>query len=154
MRGKMETILRWVAAIAAVFKKPTEDFSRPQAFATNHTAGTESGEPITTVTSTIDVNAKADQTNQVNPIASIPPDQQGIQRRRELVRTLFNDFWNGSDEKPAAFVDRLDQAEEYLNDRLVACGESWQLDAKTRKVLGLPTGPNSRNQGNGGARPI
>jgi hypothetical protein len=51
-------------------------------------------------------------------------------------------------------VDRLDQAEEYLNDRLVACGESWQLDAKTRKVLGLPAGPNSRNQGNGGARPI
>jgi hypothetical protein len=35
-------------------------------------------------------------------------------------------------------VDRLDQAEIYLNDRLTACGEYWQLDAKTRKLLGLP----------------
>ena len=66
------------------------------------------------------------------------PDQQEIQRRRELIRVLFNDFWSGRDDKPATFADRLDQAEIYLNDRLTACGEYWQLDAKTRKLLGLP----------------
>jgi len=66
------------------------------------------------------------------------PDQQEIQRRRELVRTLFNDFWDGSDEKPATFADRLNQAEAYLNEQLTARGESWRLDATTRKMLGLP----------------
>jgi len=39
---------------------------------------------------------------------------------------------------PAAFVERLDQAEDYLNERLAASGEIWQLDAKTRVMLGLP----------------
>jgi hypothetical protein len=74
----------------------------------------------------------------VNVISAILPDQQEIQRRRELVRALFNDFWNGNDEKPVTFVDRLNQAETYLNERLTACGEPWQFDANTRKLLGLP----------------
>jgi hypothetical protein len=42
----------------------------------------------------------------------------------------------------AAFVERLDQAEDYLNERLTANGEVWRLDAKTRTMLGLP--PRSR----------
>jgi hypothetical protein len=37
-----------------------------------------------------------------------------------LVRVLFNDFWNGAYEKPVAFVNRLDQAEDYLNECLAA----------------------------------
>jgi hypothetical protein len=74
--------------------------------------------------------------------SSISPNQQEIQRRRELVRTLFNDFWKGNDEKPATFVDRLNQAEGYLNERLVERGEPWQLDAATRKMLGLPPRAN------------
>ena len=28
-------------------------------------------------------------------------------------------FWSGAYEKPTAFVDRLDQVEDYLNERLV-----------------------------------
>lgn len=72
----------------------------------------------------------------------ISPDQQEIQRRRELVRALFNDFWKGNDEKPATFVDRLNQAERYLNERLIERGEPWQLDAATRKMLGLPPRAN------------
>jgi Amidohydrolase family len=91
-------------------------------------------------TATADV--EFDQATQVNVISTIPPDQQEIQRRRELVRALFNDFWNGSDDKPVTFVDRLNQAEPYLNKRLTACGESWQLDANTRKLLGLPPRAN------------
>jgi hypothetical protein len=51
---------------------------------------------------------------------------------------LFNDFWSGTHDKLAAFVKRLDQTEDYLNERLTANGEVWRLDAKTRIMLGLP----------------
>jgi hypothetical protein len=70
--------------------------------------------------------------------APIALEQQEIQRRRELVRTFFNDFWQGRDDKPATFSERLDQAETYLNERLVASGESWRVDADARKILSLP----------------
>jgi hypothetical protein len=66
------------------------------------------------------------------------PNQQEIERRREIVRQFFNDFWRSSDEKPATFAERLDQAEGHINERLAACGETWQLDGTTRKQLGLP----------------
>jgi hypothetical protein len=69
---------------------------------------------------------------------SVPPDQHEIQRRREIIRTLFNDFWSGTEEKPPRFVDRLDQAEPYLNERLRALDEPWRLDADSRRLLGLP----------------
>jgi hypothetical protein len=55
-----------------------------------------------------------------------------------LVRTLFNDFWSEAHDKPTAFVERLDQAEDYVNERLAASGEIWQLDTTTRVMLGLP----------------
>ena len=64
--------------------------------------------------------------------------QQEVERRRGLVRAFFNDFWSGTHDKPAAFAERLDQAEDYLNERLTANGEGWRLDAKTRIMLGLP----------------
>jgi hypothetical protein len=64
--------------------------------------------------------------------------EEEIQRRRNLVRILFNEYWSGAQEKPAAFSERLDQAEEYLNNRLAADGEIWRLDASTRAMLGLP----------------
>jgi hypothetical protein len=54
------------------------------------------------------------------------------------VRTFFNDFWVGVSDKPGAFVERLDQAEDYLNERLAANGELWRVDAKSRPMLGLP----------------
>jgi hypothetical protein len=77
--------------------------------------------------------------------SSVAPNElshQEIERRRSVVRALFNDFWSGTHDKPAAFVERLDQAEDYLNERLTAIGEVWRLDAKTRTMLGLP--PRSR----------
>jgi len=79
---------------------------------------------------------------QTNRVAHIVPDDQEIQRRRDLVRTLFNDFWSEAFDKPAAFADRLAQAEPYINERLTACGEFWQLDAETRIMLGLPSPKN------------
>jgi hypothetical protein len=65
-------------------------------------------------------------------------EEDEIQRRRNLVRTFFNDFWSESYEKPAGFVARLDQAEDYVNDRLAANGEAWRLDGQARVMLGLP----------------
>jgi hypothetical protein len=70
-------------------------------------------------------------------------DEAEIQRRRNLVRIFFNDFWSGSYEKPAVFLQRLDQAEDYVNDRLTASGEVWRLDSQTRVMLGLQPRVNS-----------
>ena len=72
------------------------------------------------------------------PVAHNELDEQEIERRRTLVRTLFNDFWRGEDQKPASFTVRLDQAEDYLNERLAANGETWRLDTETRAMLSLP----------------
>src|SRR5262249_60353870 len=77
------------------------------------------------------------------------PDQQELERRRDIVRRFFNDFWKSADVKPVAFAERLNQAEAYINGRLAAGGETWQLNSATRKQLGLP--PHS-NHGNGDAR--
>jgi hypothetical protein len=155
MRGSVGNILQWFAGIAAAFAKLSDIFrdSPPPASdiaaeSRAESAAEEAGAVATatqiaaatpTATSAVAAAAKISQDGQVTGLASISPDQQEIQRRRELIRVLFNDFWSGRDDKPATFADRLDQAEIYLNDRLTACGEYWQLDAKTRKLLGLPT---------------
>jgi hypothetical protein len=169
MRGTVENIRRWFAGIVATFKNPTEYFSRPRRAASDiaaETRGESAAEkagadatatesavatPTTTATFTTPVTAdgKIGQDVQVSCVVPIRPDQLEIQRRLELVRAMFNDFWSGCDDKPAAFVDRLDQAEPYLNERLTACGEFWQLDATTRKMLSLPLRSNSRSEENG-----
>ena len=150
----MGNILHLLAGIAAAFAKLSDIFSRApppvsevatesRAESAAEGAGavataTEITTATPTATSAVACDAKIVQDGQVTGVTSISPDQQEIQRRRELVRVLFNDFWSGRDDKPATFADRLDQAEIYLNDRLTACGEYWQVDAKTRKLLGLP----------------
>ena len=153
VRGPVGNILHLLAGIAAAFTKLSDIFSRApppvsevaaesRAESAAEGAGAATTTEITTATPTatsaVARDAKIVQDGQVTDVTSISPDQQEIQRRRELVRALFNDFWSGRDDKPATFADRLDQAEIYLNDRLTACGEYWQLDAKTRKLLGLP----------------
>ena len=80
---------------------------------------------------------------EIKAIARAVPDRQEIERRRNLIRIFFNDFWSGASDKPAAFVSRLDEAEDYLNERLAANGETWRFDAKTRVMLGLPPRSNS-----------
>ena len=67
-----------------------------------------------------------------------PPSQEEIDRRRGIVRAFFNDYWSSIDDKPSSFAERLDRAEEYINERVAAGGESWRLGAATRKQLGLP----------------
>ena len=65
-----------------------------------------------------------------------------LERRRDIVRRFFNDFWKSADVKPVAFAERLNQAEGYINERLAAGGETWQLNSATRKQLGLPPHSN------------
>jgi hypothetical protein len=76
--------------------------------------------------------------SQISGATESLPNQREIERRRQTVRRLFNDFWTSAEYKPATFAERLNHAEGYINDRLVACGEAWRLDEVTRKQLGLP----------------
>ena len=144
--------MRWSAVIGAVFKKPTNLRARRPAsnIAAETLASSGVGaEAVVTATASVAVTSTATTTlkigtGAVQRVSPVRLDHQEIQRRRELVRTLFNDFWSGREDKPAAFVDRLDQAKSYLNEQLAACGEFWQLDAQTRKTLRLPPRSNSR----------
>src|SRR6266581_7132489 len=141
-------ILRWFAEIRAAARRLTKYVLRLR-----HPASAErlvesvdeaAGAVATTPVSTdVDVGPGA----AIHPVADTALEQQEIERRRNLVRNLFNDFWSGVYEKPAAFAERLDRAEDYLNERLAASGEFWRLDANTRVTFGLPPRSNSSNEG-------
>jgi hypothetical protein len=166
-RGVPEKFLRWFAQIGATVKTMTEHFLRSRHPASRFTAehraestleeagviaaATENvvANPATPESFAVPVtgNVKIDTDAQTDSAASTVLDQEEIQRRRKLVRTMFNDFWSGAYEKPAAFVERLDQAEDYVNERLTACGEFWRLDANTRVMLSLPPRANSPKNG-------
>jgi hypothetical protein len=74
----------------------------------------------------------------INPEPEGSPSQQEIDRRRLVVREFFNDYWSSVDDKPRSFAERLDRAEDYINERVAAGGEAWRLGPTTRKQLGLP----------------
>jgi hypothetical protein len=76
--------------------------------------------------------------SQIDTKVEDSPNGQELARRREIMRQFFNDFWFSRDEKPGTFAERLNQAEDYINERLTACGEAWLLDSATRSQLGLP----------------
>ena len=160
----VEPILRWLAEVVAAIIQPIRYFSRSTHPASSDVTAekradsiVEGAQAVVTVTEdavarptpvksfTVPVTADVmvDSDAQTNRAAHIVLNDQEIQRRRDLVRAFFNDFWSGSDDKPAAFVDRLDQAESYVNERLTAGGEFWRLDAETRPMLGLPPRSNS-----------
>jgi hypothetical protein len=151
-----EKLWRWFAQIAAAVVKSTTYFlpaSHPESDGERAQSALEEAGAIaaasenvvakltTTKSFTVTVRAglKVDTDTAIDKAAATVLDQDEIRRRRDLVRMLFNDFWSGAHDKPAAFVERLDQAEDYVNERLSACGEFWQLDAATRLMLGLPT---------------
>jgi hypothetical protein len=157
-----EKVLRWFAQIGAAIIEPTKYFLRTRYPASDEkraesaleeagaiAAATENVVANLTTTKSFTVpitaGAKVDTDVQIDSAASTVLDLEEIQRRRDLVRTLFNDFWSEAHDKPAAFVERLDQAEDYVNERLAASGEIWQLDAKTRVMLGLPPTKSSAN---------
>ena len=75
------------------------------------------GNPTTAKSLTVPITADV----KVGPDAPIALDQEEIQRRRNLVRMLFNDFWSGAHDKPVAFSGSgLMQAEDYVK-RLREC---------------------------------
>ena len=76
--------------------------------------------------------------SQISIKTGASPNQQEIERRREMVRQFFNDFWVSAEDKPGRFAERLNRAKGHINERLAARGETWQLDAASRKQLGLP----------------
>jgi len=76
--------------------------------------------------------------SQISIKTGASPNQQEIERRRKIVRRFFNDFWVSAEDKPGTFAERLNRTEGHINERLAACGETWQLDAASRKQLGLP----------------
>jgi hypothetical protein len=135
-------LLSWIAGIGAAFKSSGEYFLRQTSPPSDSADETGAESAVVEDKATATAELELGQAKQINVISTISPDEQEIQRRRKLLRALFNDFWSGNDDKPVTFVDRLNRAEAYLNERLTACGESWQLDANTRKMLGLPPRAN------------
>jgi hypothetical protein len=77
-------------------------------------------------------------TSPAEPIES-PRVQLDDESRRKLIRQLFNEYWNGVEEKPPTFAERLEIAERYINEQLTGRNVGWRLDAITRKQLGLPS---------------
>jgi hypothetical protein len=159
-RGVVEPILRWLAGVVAAVIQPIRYFSRltqsSDVTAERRADGVVEGaqavvtatadaiaRPTTVKSFTAPVTTDVMVDPDVNRAAHIVLDDQEIQRRRDLVRMLFNDFWSAAYEKPAGFVERLDQAEDYVNARLAANGEAWRLDSKTRVMLGLPPRVNT-----------
>jgi adenosine/AMP kinase len=157
-----EKVFRWFTQIGAAVINPIKHFLRTRYSASDEkraestleeagaiAAATENAVLTTTKSFTVPDTAevKVDTDAHIDSAASTVPDQEEIQRRRDLVRTLFNDFWSEAHDKPTAFVERLDQAEDYVNERLTACGEFWRLDANTRAMLGLPPRANLPNNG-------
>jgi hypothetical protein len=158
-----EKVLRWFVQIGAAVIKPAKYFLRtryPGSDKERAESALEEAGTVAAATENVVANltttksfivpvaaAKVDTDAQTDSAASTVLDREEIQRRRDLVRTLFNDFWRGAYEKPATFVERLDQAEDYVNERLAKTGEFWQLDAKTRVTLGLPSRSHSPNDG-------
>jgi hypothetical protein len=139
-------ILRWFAEVRSAARRLTKHVLRLRHPASERLveSGDEAAGAVATtpVSTDVDVGPGA----AINLVADTALEQQEIERRRNLVRNLFNDFWSGVYDKPAAFAERLDRAEDYLNERLAASGEFWRLDANTRVTLGLPARSNSSNE--------
>ena len=151
-----EKVLRWFAQIGEAVSGRTDYFLRTRHRVSDEERAqsvSEEGGAIAAATENVVANlttttrsftvpvtagVKVDTDTPIDSAAGPVIDQEEVQRRRDLVRSLFNDFWSGAHEKPAAFLERLDQAEDYVNERLAEIGEFWQLDANTRVMLGLP----------------
>jgi len=153
--GVAANIFRWFVRLGAAAKhilRPTDPAcpkSPAEAGAVSPQAENTDANPTTaeSFAAPLSTGVNADRDSGIKWLAPSIPDKQEIERRRDLVRALFNDFWSGVHDKPAAFVERLDQAEDYVNDRLRACGEFWRLDTNTRVMLGLPPRANSPDNG-------
>ena len=60
------------------------------------------------------------ETQQIGITPEASPNKQEIERRREIVRQFFNDFWMSTDDKPRTFAERLIRAEDHIK-RTAGC---------------------------------
>jgi hypothetical protein len=60
------------------------------------------------------------ESHQIGITSEASPNKQEIERRREIVRQVFNDFWMSTDDKSRTFAERLNRAEDHINERLRA----------------------------------
>jgi hypothetical protein len=148
----MGRLLRWLIWIFSASKKPEVRGAPASSSSADNTHVEEIPTARTTIGSVQGANDNVSQVEAAITVAAATPNQEEIRRRRDVIRTLFNDFWKDRHDKPQSFSDRLNEAEAYLNERLAASGECWQLDAGTRQLLGLPT--RSSLPGNVNRRPI
>jgi len=58
------------------------------------------------------------ESHQIDITSEASPNKQEIERRREVVRQFFNDFWVSAEDKPGTFAERLNRAEGHINERL------------------------------------
>jgi hypothetical protein len=56
--------------------------------------------------------------SQISIKTGASPNRQEIERRGEIVRQFFNDFWVSAEDKPGTFAERLNRAEGHINERL------------------------------------
>src|SRR5262249_483283 len=136
----MKRILHWFAGITAGFKRPDRGASTlpgaalhivPEPLAQELSAAPTTTAAAHAVDAKVDredsagagvaadaadaVDEKDHRDNSADPVILSTPDQMELKRRRELVRAMFNEFWSDRIDKPASFVDRLNEAESYLN---------------------------------------
>jgi hypothetical protein len=148
--GVAANIFRWFVRLGAAAKhivRPTDPActkAPAEAGAVSPQAENTDSNPTTaeSFAAPLTASVNADRDSGIKGLTPSIPNKQEIERRRDLVRTLFNDFWSEVHDKPTAFAERLDQAEDYVNERLTACGEFWRLDTNTRVILGLPPRAN------------
>ena len=129
-RGVVEPILRWLAGVVAAVIQPIRYFSQPTHPASSDVATEKRAEGVVdhaVVTATADAIARP--TTVKSFTAPVTAD-------------VMVDL-DAQTNRAADVVERLDQAEDYVNDRLAANGEAWRLDSKTRVMLGLPPRVNS-----------
>src|SRR4029077_19129848 len=98
--GVVETVLRSFVEIGAVIKS----FISASHLASAETCSESPRVEIEAVaTAKIPAAAEVKADAAVSPFVHNELDAQEIERRRALVRMLFNDFWRGEDQKPASF---------------------------------------------------
>jgi len=132
MSGWIKTIVEFIKELAGQWKGSSDP-----------NAPSETVDTMAEEEHVADSVAVRPESHQIGIRSEASPNKQEIERRREIVRQFFNDFWMSTDDKPRTFAERLSRAEGHINERLVARGETWQLDAASRKQLGLPP-PKSR----------
>jgi len=64
-----------------------------------------------------------------------PPQEIDVQRRRQLIAEIVNDWMSSNDGIPTTQAALLDKASEYINQQLRVRGEKWAFDRASRKAL-------------------